>query len=368
MMLRNGGTNKGMKRYITLAITLALVLALFIVPINISIGDKSSASITLGVGGDINDAIDSLGSSGGTIYLGDCEYTITEPIVIDTSNIHLVGEGVGVTILKLSNDADCNVIELVGTDIEDCSIENLEIDGNSQNNDIGTGIYINTPNTSSGCRHYFEGLFIHDCSDNGIEVPLTTPYVLVCNFRNIVTRHNLKNGYNIYGADHCFDNCSSSGDAQYGFYEVGGKTRMVNCRVDGAGWDTSGYYSGAYFGDQSWYAYVVNFVTNDCQRNGMTIRCNKSTFVNIDADKNGIETIGNYAGIVFHGSAADNKIIGGFSQNSHLVIQGWGIRFLPGAHDNYVYMVSLIDNIYGPIDSTTADLIANTIKDCPGVN
>lgn len=85
---------------------------------------------------DIQQAVDSLAQTGGTIYIKAGLYTLNHGIHIDSSNIALSGEEG--TIIRLAANVNQPVI-LIGSDlespariVENIAIENLEIDGNKE--------------------------------------------------------------------------------------------------------------------------------------------------------------------------------------------------------------------------------------------
>jgi len=81
----------------------------------------------------IQDAVDSLPQSGGTVFIPRGIYVISTPIRVP-SNVVMVGEGFE-TLLKLADGANCNVIENMHFDEwvdENIVIRDMQIDGNRE--------------------------------------------------------------------------------------------------------------------------------------------------------------------------------------------------------------------------------------------
>ncbi|MFC1658223.1 right-handed parallel beta-helix repeat-containing protein [Candidatus Omnitrophota bacterium] len=120
----------------------------------------------------IENAIQDLETTGGTILLLEGTYNISSTINIaasDTtalSNISLVGSG-NSTKLFLTNSANCDLIQIGDggtTTVTGVVIANLQIDGNRANNTSGNGIYFNQDVHQSRVQN----TWIHDCDDDGI--------------------------------------------------------------------------------------------------------------------------------------------------------------------------------------------------------
>lgn len=108
---------------------------------------------------EINAAIAALPQIGGKILLHEGTYSIAAPIQIDR-HICLEGFGSEITILKLANGANCNVIEFIETFDGDpkalSTIQKIMIDGNRANQTATGlyGIYQNTGNTAIDTRYF----------------------------------------------------------------------------------------------------------------------------------------------------------------------------------------------------------------------
>lgn len=93
---------------------------------------------------DIQEAINSLPSTGGTVYIKEGTYNIIQTITLNKNNISLVGVGNG-TIIKANSDI--NAIEAISK--TNLTIENLAIIGNSSTGAFtGNGIFFDGCNDS----------------------------------------------------------------------------------------------------------------------------------------------------------------------------------------------------------------------------
>jgi hypothetical protein len=99
----------------------------------------------------IQAAVDAVGAAGGgTVYFPAGTYSVVNgnpsaggwdsqiAIWVKTDNVHLVGAGVGATIIKLANNGNAHVVKFgsrSGTiiTVSNCSISNMSIDGNRTN-------------------------------------------------------------------------------------------------------------------------------------------------------------------------------------------------------------------------------------------
>jgi parallel beta-helix repeat protein len=120
----------------------------------------------------INNAINNLPASGGSIYLREGTYILSNSIAISKSNVTLVGAGAS-TVLKIkdSKNADMNVIDASG--MVNLLIQNLRIDGNSANQSTGWmyGIYFTGVDSSKIIDCWIENLnylsiFLYSSSNN----------------------------------------------------------------------------------------------------------------------------------------------------------------------------------------------------------
>jgi hypothetical protein len=115
---------------------------------------------------EINNAIQALPAAGGKVILLAGTYDIGASILIDADNIRLEGMGHEATILKLSNSANVDVIQVdsaVNEMLEAVELVDFAIDGNRNNNTSGDGVWVATCN-----EFYASNLHITDIDDNGM--------------------------------------------------------------------------------------------------------------------------------------------------------------------------------------------------------
>jgi len=316
---------------------------------------------------DINDAVSKLSSrGGGRIYFFSGTYPVSGTISITSSNIVLEGEGRGSTELKLNANADCDAITITGTGVEKVEIRNLGLNGNRGNNVAGCGISISTPYVNSGNWHIIDNVYVHDFSENGVEVLYSGTPTDACTFTNILSRHNEGHAYTILGADHYIANCIANGCWKSGFYDVGGHTRIENCRVDGCGADTGAIWHGFYFGASSSYVRAESLVAQDNDYAGFVIQCLRSSFVNCEADRNSTRT-NTYSGFHFGSNAISNEISGGYTGNSTGTTQGRGVGLMADtAISNHVHDLLFYNNTSGDVDGSAARIANNIFRSNPG--
>ena len=122
----------------------------------------------------INAAIDNLPAIGGSIYLREGTYVVSDNIIISKSNVALVGAGASTVIkIKDAKNADMSVIYASGKD--NLLVQNLRINGNAVNQTSGTmrGIHLYSAKNSKivGCwvenlREY--GIYLQSSSNNTV--------------------------------------------------------------------------------------------------------------------------------------------------------------------------------------------------------
>jgi len=91
---------------------------------------------------EINDAIDNLSAIGGSIYLREGTYVLSDNIVISKSNVALMGTGAS-TVIKIKDNKNANMRAIYASSKSNLLIQNICIDGNNANQTSGTmhGIY-----------------------------------------------------------------------------------------------------------------------------------------------------------------------------------------------------------------------------------
>jgi parallel beta-helix repeat protein len=97
----------------------------------------------------INAAIDNLSASGGSIYLREGTYILSDNIIISESNVALVGAGSS-TVLKIEDNKNADMRVIYAFGVANLLIQNLRIDGNNANQTTGTtdGIYFENVDNS----------------------------------------------------------------------------------------------------------------------------------------------------------------------------------------------------------------------------
>jgi hypothetical protein len=241
----------------------------------------------------INSAISSVASAGGTVRLSAGTFTISAPVTITASSISLEGTGVS-TKLNVPEGTDISyAIEITGTGTVEVKIRKLYIQlfaGDSN----GTGIYIDTPWSTTDTQHTFEDLYINGCPNNGIQVPASAdtrvmlfnrvhvkavggngfymayPSVTDSVFTNCIADTTGDSGFFIGGANNWFTNCKSfycgsSGGNTHGFYIVGYNNYFTGCQAQ------DNYQSGFYgdnTGDATYGSYGCTFDNCSADSNG----------------------------------------------------------------------------------------------------
>jgi len=118
--------------------------ASYVVAAHDSIDNENADFVCDGVDDQItiNAAIDSLPSVGGSIYLREGTYILSDNIIISKSNVALFGAGSS-TVLKRKDNNNKNMRVIYASGVASLLIQNLSIDGNKANPDNGTtdGIY-----------------------------------------------------------------------------------------------------------------------------------------------------------------------------------------------------------------------------------
>lgn len=124
-------------------------------------------------------ALNSLPANGGTVFIRAGIYILTQGILVDRSNVSILGEPG--TILKLGNGVNQPVIllgsvaEVPVTTISNIRIRNLEIDGNkafqtSETDPIRTWIRNNGIDVRAVNSLWINGVNIHDARSGGLVV------------------------------------------------------------------------------------------------------------------------------------------------------------------------------------------------------
>jgi len=108
----------------------------------------------------IQDAIDSLPTTGGTIFIRNGTYTITSVISVNKANITIIGENYKNTIVKIGDSTNIDAFDIT---VGDFRIKNLQIDGNRTNNSSsGNGLDF----SNAGDNLLVEQCYIHEMTSS----------------------------------------------------------------------------------------------------------------------------------------------------------------------------------------------------------
>lgn len=171
---------------------------------------------------EIQGAIDALPSGGGRVVLSEGLFTITAVLNLNsTSNVHLHGQGHGLTILQVPSSGN-NKILVDNTTLTDITIEAIEFDGNGSNQSDGASrSTLNLVELDSKTRLTVKDCFFHDCRHGAaMSIELGTDVKIINNsfLTNGVAASTFicdhifagrNNGILIQGND--FNDCSDAG-------------------------------------------------------------------------------------------------------------------------------------------------------------
>lgn len=109
---------------------------------------------------EIQAAITALSATGGTVILSDGLFTVDgQGISTLYTGIHIKGQGIGATTIKLANNQDkdvCNVIYYTAAAIADVSFSDFTVDGNETNNN--TDSTVTTPDRDGHSSIYLANI------------------------------------------------------------------------------------------------------------------------------------------------------------------------------------------------------------------
>ena len=178
---------------------------------------------------EIQQAIDSLSSDGGTVKLKEGTYNISSTIEVD-DNIVFEGSGWG-TILKLADGADCDVIENSDqtNGNSNIAIRDLKIDGNKANQTAGNDLngidFIKTTDFLIN-NVWIKDIGTSDVADVGIGFSFSTDCI---NGRitNCISEANTHYGFNSYNCSYLtFANNISKDNLRHGFGSANGSNHI----------------------------------------------------------------------------------------------------------------------------------------------
>lgn len=121
----------------------------------------------------IQAAVDAAATAGGgMVYFPAGTYLVSEgpvaglAVVVAANNTHLVGDGVGATIIRLADSQNKSVVDFRGSAVSllrNCSLRGVEVDGNRANQTAGHGVRL-----SWLADFTIEDFYIHDACHYGI--------------------------------------------------------------------------------------------------------------------------------------------------------------------------------------------------------
>ena len=171
---------------------------------------QSDNTLSAGDYTTIQEAVNALPPAGGTVFIPAGIYEITEPIIVEKSDVSLIGEGTGTILLNTSEDGK-NTIELLGTEekpIWRVKVSDMHMKGNEK---CGNAIYANHVNEISLSDMWIDyhgksGIYLDYCYENPRVYDNNIAYnkemgVLLDGCHDIVVSANQmeENGIGIYG-------------------------------------------------------------------------------------------------------------------------------------------------------------------------
>lgn len=98
---------------------------------------------------EVQRAINTLPDAGGTVLILGSRLNFSDSVVIDRSNLSIIGDGIGVTVVRLDDSTEANLFKLTPTaNRENIKIVGLTVDGNKDNqaepesDDALCGVYV----------------------------------------------------------------------------------------------------------------------------------------------------------------------------------------------------------------------------------
>lgn len=125
---------------------------------------QASVIVSLDGTGDtdsIQEAIDLLPPTGGTVFIKEGIYELTESIIVNKSNVQITGEG---RAAHLRNVTNRRIIFI--RDVDNILISGLKIEGSLTGGAVNSGIYIDDSNQT-----IVQDCFIFNCGAHGIHFP-----------------------------------------------------------------------------------------------------------------------------------------------------------------------------------------------------
>lgn len=273
-------------------------------------------------GAVFNDVVAIL-TNGGVIRLKQTTFTCTEAPLIDQDNIHVFGENTG-TIWKVANTTSINAFKITG---DDCSIQNLTIDGNRANNPDGgvealqNGIY------STGA----ERVKVVDAKI----VNMPRRGIFLSNATALKGEHQILNNYIVQSID---NHAAILTDDAY--------CLIANNVLVGSGnnWTVAEQSDGITLYEALNCVVIGNDIRDFCRR-GIYVVTTGSTTGGHTIEGNMIYNSGEYGILVAAGQVAVNGNIVISSRKNSIYLNGYGIT----CNGNYVYGSETQSGIYANV-------------------
>ena len=177
---------------------------------------------------ELQDAYDSLPSSGGTLVLTTGTFTLTATLLLAIGKpVVLIGQGKGVTILKLADNANVDVMQAAGV-VSNCGFHHFTVDGNKANQ-TGAGGGIDTNNMNDA---FFLDVEIKNCRSNGFGGAGSDP--LDCIFVGCISHDNDSAGFRFATSSlRCqLIGCVAENNGGHGFeFNFSTDMMLVGCRA-----------------------------------------------------------------------------------------------------------------------------------------
>jgi len=108
-------------------------------------------------------------SPGGTVFIKAANYSCDSTILVDNRYVTVEGENPGTvtgTVLKLADSVNCNLFNLSGATF--FTLRDIQLHGNSANNNNGTGIFSGSGSISATADMLIDHCFIRSFGDYGL--------------------------------------------------------------------------------------------------------------------------------------------------------------------------------------------------------
>ncbi len=294
---------------------------------------------------EINAAIDNLPENGGSIYLREGTYILSDNIIISKSNVALVGAGAS-TMLKIKDSKNANMYVIYASGKVNLLIQNLRIDGNNANQTAGVmyGIYFTSVENSkiadSWMENSYAGITLFSASNNIVtgntsQGNTNDGIYLDSSSNNIITGNICQgNGYGVvlnFSSNNIITGNICQGNSWHGIWvSVSSNNTVTGNTVNGNSQATNNTYDGIYIISSSDYNNIQgNTVRQGTgakqQRYGISINstnCDNNLVINNDLYQAGATADLSDAGTgtIVAGNRLSDGTLGGQVRFSTLVV------------------------------------------------